>query len=288
MTRLNDTVSTGAGWYKGNENPVLNPKLGGTFGYASNPEEWLSAQAYKPQHLIPVVLETPRIFKHFDDPKFWQAAWKNYFEKHCRTIDGLKAGVSWEFSEHAFSGDGRMFEEYVNATRERSSLSTQTVDKYGGVYGKFWNMVGRYGMMDPETKLPLAMTLTNGPLDNLADQYSGKIAFIEPTPDGKRCQRCWIGVNIAPKSDGGVDGKMDKTSSLTPKDLSIDFTILDFINDGTRVFGQQILDGIRKYWANPNLRESFVKEVSADVLAIEQGFKESVEGLADKRIGDFY
>lgn len=288
MTRLNDALMGGKGWMKGNDNAALNPNLGGSFAYASNPEEWLSAQAYRPQHLIPVVLETPRIFKHFEDPKFWQAAWKNYFEKHCRVLDGLKAGVSWETAEHAFSGDGRMFEEFVDAKRERSSLSTQTVDKYGGVYGAFWNRVGRFGIMDPETKLPLALTLTDGPTDNLADQYTGKIAFIEPTADGKRCQRCWIGVNIAPKSDGGVEGKMDKTSSLSIKELSIDFTILDFINDGTRAFGQQILDGIRKEWANPSLRQSFINEISADVAAVEKGFIESVQGIADKRTGDFY
>lgn len=288
MTRLNETLLGEAGWMSGNANPTLNPVLGGSFAYASNPEEWLSAQAYKPQHLIPVVLETPRLFNSFSEPKVWQAAWKNYFEKHCRVIDGLKAGITIETAEHQFSGDGRMFEEYVDAKRDRSSLSTQTVDKYGGVYGQYWDRVARYGMLDPQSKLPLSMTLENPPTDNLADVYGGKIAFIEPTPDGKRCQRCWIGVNIWPKSNGGIDGKTDKTSALSIKELSIDFTILDFIDEGTRVFGQEILTGIRKYWANPLLRQSFVKEIAPDVRAIEKGWTESVEGIANKRVGDLY
>lgn len=289
MTRLDQTLMNSAAWMKGNENPTLNPSLGGPFAYAMNPEEWLSAAAYKPQHLIVLALDTPRIFNHFgESANLWHGAWKNYFEKHCRSIEGLKAGVSFETAEHAFTGDNRMFEEYVDAKRDRSSLSTQCTERYGGVWGTFWDRVGRFGMMDPETKLPLAMTLPDPPSDNLPDVYSGKLAFIEPTADGRRCQRCWIGVNIFPKSNGGIDGKTDKTSALTIKDLSIDFAILDFINEGTRLYGQELMDGIRKYWANPLLRKAFVKEIAADVSAVATGYKESVESIADNRIGDFY
>lgn len=287
-SRLKDALLGNTAWQTGNENVALNPLLGGSFGYAANPAEWLNAQAYKPQHLIPIVLETPLIFNKMDNPKMWHGAWKLYFEKHCRVIDGLKAGLTVETAEHAFSGDGRQFEEYTNVTRERSSLSTTSTDTYGNVYQMYWDRVIRFGLMDSQTKLPMAQTLSDAPTDNLADQYSGSIAFIEPTADGKRCQRCWIGVNIFPKSNGPVEGKMDKTTALSIKELSLDFTILDFIDEGTRVFGQEILNGINKYYANPQIRNSFINEIAPDVLAVTQGYKESTESIATNRVGDVY
>ena len=288
MGRQTDILLGANAWSSGNDKqPMLDPKYGGQFGWATNPAEWYSAQAHLPRHLIPIVLETPRFFKHMPNPEYWVAAWKLFFEKHARKIEGLKAGLTVEVVEHDFGGGGEKFQEYANVTRERSTLSVSAIEKYGNVWQEFWGRVITYGMMDPETKTPLSTVLDGADLsDNLADWYSGTIAFIEPDATGKRCRHCWIGANIWPHSNGPIEGTMDKTSALTLKDLSLEFSITAFYGQGTRVFGQELLDGIAKTWANPSLRKSFITEVSADVAAVTKGYKESVENIHGNSVGN--
>jgi hypothetical protein len=286
MTRQTDQILKDTAFYKGNANGFSNPLMGSQFGYTSNPEEWLGTQAYVPRNLIPIVLETPRFFERMPNPELWITAWKIYFEKHCRVIEGLKAGLTVDVAEHAFGAAGEMFQEIVDVKRERSTLSTTATEKYGNVWQSFWERVITYGAMDPDTKTPLTATLDGGPEDNLADWYSGSIAFIEPDPTGKKVYRCWLSTNIFPQGTGPIEGKMDKTSSLSVKELSLEFNVLSFYGAGTRALGQELLDGISKQWANPQLRKSFIKEVHADVAAIAKGYKESVESVATNRVGD--
>jgi hypothetical protein len=141
--------------------------------------------------------------------------------------------------------------------------------------------------MHPETKTPMTATLeSGGPSDNLASWYSGTVAFLEPDPTGKRITRAWVTTNIFPKSSGPIEGKRDLTSALAIKEVSQDFTALSFYNEGTRQLGQELLDAITLDWANPQIRSSFIKEVSADVAAVEQGYKQSAEIIAKERVGD--
>jgi len=288
MARQTDQIVSDLGIFKGNNGAFSNPALGGQFGYATNPEEWLGTQGYKPLNLIPIVLETPRFFEKMPNPEQWITAWKLYFEKHCRVIEGLKAGLTVETSEHAFGAAGEMFQEIVDVKRERSTLSTTAQEKYGNVWQTFWEKVIMYGGMDPETKIPLISTLDSGsvPSDWLADWYTGTIAFIEPDPTGKRCMRAWVTCNIFPQGTGPIEGKLDKTSSLSLKELSLEFNALSFYGAGTRALGQELMDGMSKQWANPNLRKSFIKEVSADVKAIQKGYEESIRTTADQSVGD--
>jgi len=287
MARLTEALLGAKAWSTGNDNPQLDPTFGGQFGWATNPSEWVSAQAYVPRNLIPIVLESPEFFQKMPDPAKWVAAWKCMVEKHARTIEGLKAGLTVDVAEHAFGGAGEMFQEFTDVKRERSTLSFGLVDKYGNVFQQFLERWIMYGLMHPETKIPLTATLEGGgPSDNLADWYGGTIAFIEPDPTGKRVIRTWISTNVWPQGTGPIEGKMDKTSSLSIKELSLEFTSLTFINEGTRAYGQEILDGINTTFANPQIRESFIKSVAADVGAVTRGYSESVTSVADKKVGN--
>lgn len=284
MSRQTDILLGEKAWSQGNATSQLDPMLGGQFGWATNPSEWISAQAYIPRNLIPIVLETPEFFKYMPDQEKWVTAWKVLFEKHARTIEGLKAGLTVEVAEHAFGGGGEFFQEFVDVKRERSTLSIGLVDKYGNVFQNFLEKVIIYGMMHPETKVPMTSTLGDGPTDNLADWYSGTVAFIEPDPTGKKCRRCWISTNVWPQGTGPIEGKMDKTSALSIKELTLEFTSLTFINEGTRTYGQELLNAITMTNANPQLRESFIKSIAADVSAVAQGYKSSVEEVAANHI----
>lgn len=286
MSRLTDQILNNTGFFSGNQTPFSNPLHGGQFGWATNPEEWLGTQAYVPRNLIPIVVETPRFFEKMPNPDQWVTAWKIFFEKHARVIEGLKAGLTVETAEHAFGAAGEMFQEIVDVKRERSTLSVTATEKYNNVWQTFWEKVITYGGMDPETKTPLIATMADVPADFLADWYTGTIAFIEPDPTMKRVLRCWLTTNIFPQGTGPVEGKMDKTSSMSVKELSLEFNALSFYGTGTRALGQELLDGISKQWANPQLRKSFITEIASDVRAIQKGYQESVQSVAEHRVGD--
>ena len=287
MARKADQLLGSTAWASGNDKiQQSNPLFGGQFGYATNPSEWISAQAYIPRNLIPIVLEAPKFFQNMPDPDKWTQAYRVFWEKHARTIEGLKAGLTVDVAEHQFGGGGEFFQEFTDVKRERSTLNVGLVDKYGNVFQNFFERYIMYGMMHPETKVPLLATRDSAPTDNLADWYAGTIAFIEPDPYGKRAIRTWISANAWPMGTGPIEGKMDKTSSLSIKELSLEFTSLTFINDGTRTLGQELLDAINMSWANPQLRKSLVTEVAADVAAVTAGYKESVESISANRVGD--
>lgn len=284
-SRLTEALLGAKAWQTGNENPALNPALGGQFGYATNPEEWLNAQGYVPRNLIPIVLESPRFFQYMPDRKYWDTIWRLLWEKHARVIEGLRAGLTVETGEHAFGGAGEMFEEIIDVKRERSTLSVTLNDKYGNVFQNFFERMITYGGMDPQTKTPLSVTLEGGgPSDNLADQYTGSVGFIQPDPTGKRCERMWISVNVFPKGTGSIEGRMDKTTALTVKELTLEFTSLTFINEGTRVYGQQLLDAINMTHANPQARRSPIESIDPNVEATDKGYRESVENIAARRV----
>lgn len=286
MSRATETMLGSKAWNTGNPNAQLDPLFGGQFAYATNPGEWLSAQAYLPRNLIPIVVDVPQFFKNMPDPAKWVEAYRVFWEKHARTIEGLKAGLTVDTADHAFGGGGEVFEEFTDVKRERSTLNVGLVDKYGNVWQNYFEKYIMYGMMHPETKVPLISTRDNAPDDLLADWYSGTIVFIEPNPVGNKVVRSWVCANVWPKGNGPVEGKMDKTQALNIKDLSLDFTSLSFYNEGTRALGQEILDGIVKGWANPQLRKSFITEIAPDVAAVVKGYKESTEGIAANRVGD--
>lgn len=258
----------------------LDPVNGGQFGWSTEPGEWLSSQAHVPRNLIPLVIELPRFFSLMKSPEKWASTYRAFWEKHVRTIEGLKAGLTVDVGEHLFGGGGRVFQEYLDVKRDRSSLTTGVVDKYGNVFQNFFEKYIQYGMMHPETKTPLTATLAGeGPSDQLADWYGATIAFIQPDASGKKVLRTWLGANIWPHGTGPIDGKMDKTTALSITDLSLEWSVLDFVDDGTRALGQELLNGIRLTHANPQLRASFIKEISSDVAAIAKGYKQGVEDI---------
>lgn len=278
MARITDQLLGAKAWNP-DGNDMLNPQYGGSFGYDFTPAEYLGSQGYKPNHLIPVVIETPKIYEIMANPEAWIASWKMLFEKHARVIEGLKAGITVEKAEHAYGAAGEFFEEFTDVKRDRSTLSIQLTELYGNLYQIFIDKTIRYGMMDPNSKFPLALTLANIPEDQLADLYAGTVAFIEPSPIGNKCVRAWVSTNVWFQGTGPIEGKMDKTSALTVKDLSIDLTSLTFYGDGTKALGQELLDGVVWAGADPQRRKSFIEGVAPDVEAVTQGWKESVETL---------
>lgn len=269
--------------------PMLNIQHGGMHGYTPQLNEWISNQAYVRRNLIPVLLEVPRFFHYMPNTDSWILALKSLVEVHCRSIEGLNAGLTVAFEDHPVGGAGEVQQEFTKVTRERSEPTFTFIEKYGMPIQTFLESWIRYGMADPETGYALVATLANGqalPSDWLADWYSMSMAFIEPDPTHTRCLKCWICSNMMPDGTGEIIGKRDLTAPGEISTLTVKFTALSQFNLGTLAYGQALLNEINLRNANPNLRPPFVNRDSANVTPdVGDSYAKGIKDLAGQAVG---
>jgi hypothetical protein len=277
MSRLTEALLQGA-YTRNIDKPMLDLKFGGQQGWAPNLTEWVSNQAYVSRPLICILVEAPRMFSILPEPDKWVASLKALFELHARSIQGLKATLEVETTEHPVGGGKEQQEEVVNVTRERSQPSFTFIEKYGRPIQTFLDYWIRYGLMDPETKFALLSTLGKTEVnDLLADWYSATCLFIEPDPLHKNVDKAWLVTNMFPKSTGTIEAKRDLTSAQNILELEVEFTGLSQYGAGVNVFAQQVLNNINTLYADPFFRPSFADSISADVNAVNKGYKNWTE-----------
>lgn len=277
MSRLTEALIHGA-YTRNIDRPMLDLKFGGQQGWAPNLTEWVSNQAYVSRPLICILVEAPRMFSVLPEPDKWVASLKALFELHARSIQGLKATLEVETTEHPVGGGKEQQEEVVNVTRERSQPSFTFIEKYGRPIQTFLDYWIRYGLMDPETKFALLSTLGKTEVnDLLADWYSATCLFIEPDPIHKNVDKAWLVTNMFPKSTGTIEAKRDLTSAQNILELEVEFTGLSQYGAGVNAFAQQVLNNINTLYADPFFRPSFADSISADVNAVNKGYKNWTE-----------
>lgn len=277
MSRLTEALLQGA-YTRNIDRPMLDLKFGGQQGWTPNLTEWVSNQAYVSRPLICILVEAPRMFSVLPEPDKWVASLKALFELHARSIQGLKATLEVETTEHPVGGGKEQQEEVVNVTRERSQPSFTFIEKYGRPIQTFLDYWIRYGLMDPETKFALLSTLGKTEVnDLLADWYSATCLFIEPDPLHKNVDKAWLVTNMFPKSTGTIEAKRDLTSAQNILELEVEFTGLSQYGAGVNAFAQQVLNNINTLYADPFFRPSFADSISADVNAVNKGYKNWTE-----------
>lgn len=280
MARITNALLDSKGYGLNAIQPQLDPTFGGQQGWAPDLTQWVSNQAYVRRNLICILLEAPRFFQNMPNPDKWVQTLKSLVELHARTIEGMNAGLTVELDEHAVGGAGEMQQEYTDVKRARSEPVFGMTEKYGNPIQTFLQNWITYGMMDPDTKTALAGTLSgNRPSDLLADWYSMSCLFIEPDPLHRRVVKAWVSTNMFPKGTGEIIGKRDLTSASEVQQLTVEFTAISQFSLGTNIFAQRILDNININNANPNLRPSFIQDLSSDVNAAVEGYKKNAGDL---------
>lgn len=277
MARITEALMTGA-YTRNLDRPILNLNYGGQQGWSPNLAEWVNNQAYVSRPLVCIVLEVPRLFTVLPDSNKWIASLKSLFELHARTIEGFNASLKVDIDEHPVGGAGETQQEFVNVTREKSTPKFTFIEKYGRPIQTFLDYWIRYGMMDPETKFALAGVLNNNQVgDLLADWYSATCLFFEPDPLHKKVTKAWITTNMFPQGNGDITAKRDLTSGQEILTLDIEFTGISQTGLGVINFAQQILNKINITNADPFMKASFINKVSADVDAVNNGYKQWAE-----------
>lgn len=285
MARIPNAILDNQAYTRGTERPILDLSYGGQFGWSPNLTEWINNQAYVRRNLVCILLEAPRFFQIMPEPQKWVQALKSLVELHAKTIDGFKAGLTVSTEEHPVGGAGEQQQEYTDVKRDRSEPVFEFTDKYGNPIQTFLYNWITYGLMDPDTKYAMVGTLGGRtPEDMLADWYSMSCLFFEPDPTHRKVVRSWVTTNMFPLSTGDIIGKRDLNSPSELTNLSVTFSGISQYNLGGNVFAQRILDTINITYANPNLRPSFIQNISADVEAAVEGYKRGVENLANTAI----
>lgn len=277
MARATDAILGDKGYGVGAQAPMLNLLHGGQFGSMTNIGEYISNTPYVSCNLIAKLIEAPRGFRNLEDPARWNEALKTLIELHPRTIEGLKMGIEWDYSETAFGGAGEMQQTPRNATRPRSEPVFTYDEKYGLPIWRFFNTWGRMLVMDPESKYPGVVSLgSDKPSDLLPDYRAATVLFFEPDPTHTFIQKAWLITNMMPKSDGDLDGKRDMTAEGETKEVQITFTGIQQVGLGVDQMAQKILDSMNLTGLNPNLKPAFINAITADVKAGASGFSETL------------
>jgi hypothetical protein len=268
MPRFNNALLTGQSFSRGRMVPQLDVQYGGQNGYAPHLGEWASTTHYVRRNLVCMLIEAPKAFAMMPDPTFYVSALKSLVEIHAKTWDGFNAGLTVEVSETAVGGAGEKFHDITNVTRAQTVPVSTFTDMYGRPIQHFLNDWITYLIGDPDTKVPMLSTIAGvKPSDMLADMYSATMLFYEPDPTHTKIAKAWLTTNMYPKSNGDWQGKRDLTAAGEPLELSIEWTGLTQSGRGVEMFAQKLMDTINLANANPNLRKSFMQNITSDVAS---------------------
>lgn len=282
MSRVDKAIlESGTAYATGHQAPMLDLQFGGQMGYAPDLSEWVSNQSYVRRNLICMLIEAPKAFSLLPNPTQWVATLRSLVELHPISIDGLNAGLDVEFAESPVGGAGQMQHDFTDVKEAVSNVTFKWKEKYGMPVANFLRGWIINLMMDPNSKFANIATITGkAPTDMLADQYAATMLFFEPDPTHTKIVKSWLVTNMMPKKTGDIVGRRDLTAAGEQTEYDIEFTGIAQFSLGVDAFAQKMLDGISLTGANPYMRDAFIKNISADVLATKKSYSDGVSTLA--------
>lgn len=245
----------------------------------------LAANAsYMKSNTICVVLQTPRGFNHLPNPEEWHAAFKALLETGSNSIEGLNSTINVEYGQNPLGASGEQQDDWAKVTRERSQPVHVIREKYGKPVKAMMDSYIRYLIADPETQVPLVMSLTDAPTDQLPDFTSFTCLYFEPDPLHKFVQDAWLVTNMMPDTGGEVVGRRDLTASRESVDYTITWTGIQQVGAGVNQMAQGILDRMALSGINPTNRAAFMSEINADLTNTDQGYAEVMQQAASDSV----
>ncbi len=280
MSRITERIiDRNSDFAKGTMSPMAKTFEAGQNGAMLKLGKYALSTNYVSKPVIPVVVEFPRWVEFMPDPDEYRRAIKSWFEVVSR-VDGLNKTLSAEFAETEIGSSGVRQFDVTRVIEQQSDITHTGVDKYGQPYKHLFSIWLRYGMFDPETRVPLISIINDNVTDHLADMYCATILYIEPDPLMKDPQNAWLCTNMAPRSNGVDEGSKDLTTAGQTKELAIQMTSMQQTTYGVLQFAKTVLDQMNRGNLNPYVRPAFVNEIDADVKATAGGFFEGIDEAA--------
>lgn len=280
-----DTIIGADAYARGGTMPMTNLDLGGQFGHSTNYPDYVSDTPHIRMPMIARVIETPRGFQHMDNPARWNAAYVALIERHARTITGMTSTLSLETRETPFGAAGEMIEAPAKMSRARSTPQFTWIDRYGRPITKFWENYALELIGDPDTQVPNVATRAGVQVEDfLLDYIGGTVLFFIPDRTFRYVDQAWLTTAFYPKTFPQVEGTRDVTVGNDLLEISMEFAGVTMSSVGVNAFAKEILDTMSITNTNPMYRRAFINEISADTLATNQTYRDSLEELKKQNI----
>lgn len=294
MSRVNGAIlQAGTAYGLGAQAPMVDLTYGGQMGWAPDNAAWVNNQAYVRRHLIPILLEAPKLFQFFPNPDKYVAALRALIETQWLNVEGLNRGLTAEFAQNPYGGSGQTQQDLVNVKRAESKPKHTFLERAGRPIQRFLETWITYAGLDPDTKFPQVTTLpafqaayqAGQVTDNLGDMTTCTVLYIEPDPYGRKVEQAFLCFNMFPEGTGDIVGSADKTQDMQTLNVDVQFTALQQVGYGVDTFAQQILNTVNYVGANPMMKQAMIDQISADVKAANlAGFDASVQAVSQRQI----
>jgi len=231
--------------------PEIGAKVDGRLVHA-----WMYNQSYMRMDVIPIVLQTPRMFDLFPNSQDWHAAVKALFEVHAKSIDGLNSSLSADVNSKDMGLSGATLKEVTKVTREETSVSLTVDEKYGVPIEILLDVWLRYGHEDPDTRSPLANALLGEDAPDIwgIEWKTATVLFIEPDPLLRKPIHAWLVSNLFPQQVPDIIGKKNKMDSREVKEMTIEMggLALPSTNKNVMELASTILSNLKLYNKTPD------------------------------------
>lgn len=262
----------------------------GHFGFAPNHATWASEKAYVKQNLVIMLLEAPKFMSLMDKPENWYAALRAFVETLPNSVTGFEAELTVSVVDQQSGAAGEVQQDFTKVSRARSEpVFNFSHDRTGNVIQKMIATWITYGMSDPTSGIPLAITLESyakspSKLRNhwLAPWYAMTFIAFEPNATMTKVVNSWLVTNSWPTGTGPISGQRDIANDLTVPELSFTFTAYTDFGEGINRYAEEMLGSISFENANPSTQVPFVdygtELASPEVLtATASGYANGVE-----------
>lgn len=268
----------------GSLEPVMSlTKGGGISGYVPDSHHYIQNALYLKRKMICVVLNTPLGFDLLPNPELIHNSLKAIMEIHSKSITGISSSLELEYAESQISGDGSMIREISNVTRAQST-PTHTVQERDGkpvakVIDECWilNL-----LMDPISKRPRVLSLSNDVVDLLPDKTSMTCLYFDTDRTFRNVSEAWLITDMRPVNGTVVEGTTDISAGSETLEHSLEFNGWQMVGRHIHALAQRELDRLNDAGLpNPDLAPAIMTERSARMKSADLGYVEDAAKAAD-------
>ena len=280
----NPFMERGQGPAAGALEPVLSlTKGGGVGGHLPDPNNYIQDALYLKRKLICIVINTPLGFDLLPNPELWHNSLKAIMEVHSKSITGIVSSIELEYAESQINGDGSMIREISNATRAQSTPTHVVQERRGKPVAKVIDEGWILNLlMDPSSKRPRILSLSDNVIDLLPDKTSMTCLYIEPDHTFRYVCEAWLVTDMKPTNGTVVEGTTDISAGSEALEHSLEFNGFQLVGDHIKALAQRELDRLNDAGLpNPALAPAIMTERSPRMKSAGLGYVEDAEAAAD-------
>lgn len=265
--------------------PVLSltKGQGGVGGHLPDPNNYIQEALYLRRKVICVVMNTPLGFDLLPNPELVHGALKAIMEVHSKSITGITSSIELEYAESQINGDGSMIREISNATRAQSSPVHVVQERRGKPVAKVIDDCWILNLlMDPATKRPRVLSLSDSVVDLLPDMTSMTCLYFEPDHTFRYVTDAWLITDMKPDNGTVIEASSDISAGSEALEHSLTFLGFQMVGTHVKALAQRELDRINDAGLpNPDLAPTIMTERSARMKTASTGYVEDAVAAAE-------